>query len=143
MKKFGILLVVLIASCFLSSCEDFTASSSYSIDYSSLYAMVSGDSSSSPETSSENVSSSYQVSSDFTPSTPSKYVASSDVESSISQTVNNDKEDNKSTIVYITKTGEKYHRSGCRYLSRSKIAIELGDAKSQGYAPCSVCDPPQ
>ena len=43
--------------------------------------------------------------------------------------------------VYITKTGEKYHRDGCRYLSRSQIAIALSDAKSQGYGPCSVCDP--
>ena len=45
--------------------------------------------------------------------------------------------------VYITKTGEKYHRNGCRYLSQSKIAISLAKAKAQGYTPCSVCDPPQ
>jgi hypothetical protein len=44
--------------------------------------------------------------------------------------------------VYITKTGEKYHRSGCRYLKKSKIAITLKDAKERGYDPCSVCDPP-
>ncbi|MBS3908529.1 MAG: S-layer homology domain-containing protein [Actinobacteria bacterium] len=48
-----------------------------------------------------------------------------------------------STIVYITATGTKYHRDGCRYLVKSKIAITLGEAKSQGYGPCSVCDPPQ
>jgi hypothetical protein len=48
-----------------------------------------------------------------------------------------------STTVYITKTGEKYHRSGCRYLSSSKIAISLADAKARGYTPCSVCDPPR
>jgi hypothetical protein len=45
--------------------------------------------------------------------------------------------------VYITKTGEKYHRSGCRYLSKSKIAISLANAKARGYTPCSVCRPPQ
>lgn len=45
--------------------------------------------------------------------------------------------------VYITATGECYHRSGCRYLSKSRIAIRLKDAKAQGYRPCSVCDPPQ
>ena len=44
--------------------------------------------------------------------------------------------------VYITKTGAKYHRSGCRYLKKSKIAISLADAKERGYGPCSVCDPP-
>jgi competence protein ComEC len=45
--------------------------------------------------------------------------------------------------VYITETGECYHRAGCRYLSHSKIAISLKDAKARGYRPCSVCDPPQ
>lgn len=44
--------------------------------------------------------------------------------------------------VYITKTGAKYHRDGCRYLSKSRIPISLSDAK-RGYEPCSVCNPPQ
>jgi competence protein ComEC len=49
---------------------------------------------------------------------------------------------NKVFTVYITKTGEKYHKGGCRYLSKSKIAINLRDAISQGYTPCKVCKPP-
>lgn len=44
--------------------------------------------------------------------------------------------------VYITDTGSKYHRSGCRYLWNSSNAVTLSNAKSWGYAPCSVCDPP-
>lgn len=47
------------------------------------------------------------------------------------------------TIVYITKTGEKYHANGCRHLSQSKIEITLDDAKSEGYDPCKVCKPPR
>ena len=47
------------------------------------------------------------------------------------------------TIVYITATGDCYHRAGCRYLSKSKIPITLAKAKAEGYRPCSVCDPPQ
>ena len=43
--------------------------------------------------------------------------------------------------VYITRTGEKYHRSGCRYLSRSKIAIDRDEAISRGYTACKVCRP--
>jgi len=43
--------------------------------------------------------------------------------------------------VYITKTGAKYHSSGCRYLSKSCISISLSNAKSQGYTACSVCRP--
>lgn len=43
--------------------------------------------------------------------------------------------------VYITNTGGKYHRDGCRYLKNSKIAISTADARAQGYEPCKVCDP--
>jgi hypothetical protein len=43
--------------------------------------------------------------------------------------------------VYITKTGEKYHRDGCRYLSRSRIPIPLKEAAKR-FEPCKVCRPP-
>jgi hypothetical protein len=45
-------------------------------------------------------------------------------------------------IVYVTKTGAKYHRAGCRYLSKSKIPMTLKEAQKK-YTPCSVCKPPQ
>jgi Predicted hydrolase (metallo-beta-lactamase superfamily) len=45
--------------------------------------------------------------------------------------------------VYITKSGTKYHADGCSSLSKSKIPISLTDAKSKGYTPCSLCNPPQ
>jgi micrococcal nuclease len=41
--------------------------------------------------------------------------------------------------VYVTASGTKYHRDGCRYLSKSAIPIARDDAVSQGYQPCSVC----
>lgn len=46
-------------------------------------------------------------------------------------------------IVHITRTGSKYHRSGCQYLRKSDISISLDDAKSRGYSPCSKCNPPR
>lgn len=46
-----------------------------------------------------------------------------------------------SQTVYVTRTGEKYHASGCRYLSKSKIETTLADAKEKGYTACSVCKP--
>lgn len=49
----------------------------------------------------------------------------------------------QSLMVYITKTGKKYHKDGCNSLSKSKISISLTDAKSKGYGPCSLCNPPQ
>ena len=44
-------------------------------------------------------------------------------------------------VVYITKTGEKYHGSACRYLSHSRIEISRDDAIERGYTACSVCRP--
>jgi uncharacterized cupredoxin-like copper-binding protein len=49
---------------------------------------------------------------------------------------------NNDVIVYITKSGEKYHAGSCSYLSKSKIAITLGEAVRKGYGPCSRCSPP-
>lgn len=47
----------------------------------------------------------------------------------------------QSETVYITDSGTKYHRSGCRYLSDSSNAISKSAAIASGYEPCSVCNP--
>lgn len=44
--------------------------------------------------------------------------------------------------VYLTKTGKKYHRSGCGSLYRSKIPTDLVIAR-QKYGPCGNCKPPR
>ena len=49
--------------------------------------------------------------------------------------------DDISYTVYKTKTGDCYHRSGCRYLSRSCIPISKINAVSKGLRACSVCNP--
>jgi micrococcal nuclease len=43
--------------------------------------------------------------------------------------------------VYVTNSGRRYHEDGCSSLSRSKIAVTLGDAVRSGYTPCSICTP--
>ena len=48
----------------------------------------------------------------------------------------------REVVVYVTRTGEKYHRSSCQYLRKSKIPMALSDAK-RSYSPCSVCRPPR
>jgi hypothetical protein len=48
-----------------------------------------------------------------------------------------------SVIVYITDTGAKYHKDGCRYLRKSKIKTTLQQAKADGYTACKVCKPPK
>jgi len=50
---------------------------------------------------------------------------------------------NEDIIVYITRTGKKYHRGWCSYLRRSKIPISLKEACARGYIPCSRCRPPR
>jgi hypothetical protein len=47
----------------------------------------------------------------------------------------------KSDTVYITKTGAKYHRSGCRSLRKSSIPISRAAAIRRGYAACKICSP--
>lgn len=66
---------------------------------------------------------------------PSSSTASQNNQSSVGAS------DTNELTVYITDTGSKYHRSGCRYLSRSKHAIAKSDAQSRGYDACSVCNP--
>ncbi|WMJ86732.1 ComEC/Rec2 family competence protein [Anaerocolumna sp. MB42-C2] len=50
---------------------------------------------------------------------------------------------NKDTIVYITETGTKYHKSTCSMLIQSKIKTTLKKAKAKGYEPCKKCHPPE
>ncbi|MDE6905399.1 MAG: MBL fold metallo-hydrolase [Lachnospiraceae bacterium] len=51
--------------------------------------------------------------------------------------------DNGAVIVYITDTGEKYHRDTCRFVKDGSREISLDDAQDNGYEPCKVCRPPQ
>jgi micrococcal nuclease len=45
--------------------------------------------------------------------------------------------------VYVTNSGEKYHRENCSSLRQSRIALPLEDAAKSGYSPCSICLPPE
>ena len=49
----------------------------------------------------------------------------------------------RGATVYVTKTGQKYHRQDCRFLSRSKISLGLDEAKKRGFTPCRACKPPE
>ena len=45
-------------------------------------------------------------------------------------------------IVFVTKTGKKYHRPDCSSLNKSKIPLTLTEAIARGYTPCTRCKPP-
>ena len=51
--------------------------------------------------------------------------------------------DTRTETVYVTRTGKRYHRKGCRYLTSSQRAMSLKDAKAGGFTPCKVCKPPE
>lgn len=44
-------------------------------------------------------------------------------------------------VVYVTRTGDKYHRDGCRHLAKSKIKTTRGEAEKTGKQACKVCRP--
>ena len=44
--------------------------------------------------------------------------------------------------IYVTRTGKKYHRDGCPSLSKSRIPIDLQEARKR-YGPCGNCNPPR
>lgn len=50
---------------------------------------------------------------------------------------------NKVFTVYVSKTGKKYHLANCKTFKSKKIPISLSEAKSKGYEPCKVCNPPR
>lgn len=131
MKRF---LVTLITSVFfLSGCSDPISQSGYD-------SIISANASSSPITSGE-VSNPLEEPPEISAS--SKPTESPKAPNS-GNNVPSDSEaqtDFKEQTVYITKTGEKYHRSGCRYLKKSKISVSLEDAVASGYSPCKVCKP--
>ena len=66
--------------------------------------------------------------------------ATEPTQSTVTQIESASSTNTQSITVYITRTGSKYHRNGCRYLNKSNIPITLNDAKPH-YGPCSVCRP--
>ncbi len=40
--------------------------------------------------------------------------------------------------VYVTQSGKKYHRAGCRLLSQNKMALPLSQARLE-HNPCRLC----
>lgn len=49
----------------------------------------------------------------------------------------------KSTTVYTTESGTKYHKSSCKTIkkSKSKTKTTVKEAKADGYSACKVCKP--
>ena len=66
----------------------------------------------------------------------------SDAVSSSRTTYHSDIYKNSETIVYVTRTGECYHRRNCSYL-KSRIETTLEEAVEDGYRRCSRCSPPK
>lgn len=50
--------------------------------------------------------------------------------------------ENPEKNLYMTETGECYHREDCYFL-KSKIEVTISDAKISGLRPCTKCNPPE
>lgn len=48
-------------------------------------------------------------------------------------------EPTQGTIVYVTSSGERYHKNGCRTVKGNTLPLLIEDAESIGYTPCGVC----
>ena len=57
------------------------------------------------------------------------------------ETISENKINETEKIVYIAKTGKKYHLENCRTLRGEKEAIDLNEAIKNGYEACKVCKP--
>ena len=44
-------------------------------------------------------------------------------------------------VVYITRTGKKFHRAGCGSLRSSSFPMSRSEAIAKGYKPCQICKP--
>ena len=47
------------------------------------------------------------------------------------------KDIDKDAIVYVTRTGKKYHKDGCIYLKYKYLEYKVSEAEALGYTPCS------
>lgn len=81
----------------------------------------------------------WSISPDPTPETESTTTATQDTSPVVTPAQETSASD---TTVYVTNTGKKYHRDGCRHLAKSKIPMALSSAKSS-YGPCGTCKPPR
>lgn len=45
----------------------------------------------------------------------------------------------KDCVVYVTRTGARYHRAECSYLRTSAILMTRSKAIKSGYTPCKRC----
>ena len=62
-------------------------------------------------------------------------------ENKVNETISENKINETEKIVYIAKTGKKYHLENCRTLRGEKEAIDLNEAIKNGYEVCKVCKP--
>ena len=50
--------------------------------------------------------------------------------------------ENNAELVYVTKTGTRYHKPDCRYVKNNSTATAIQAEKAhKSYTPCKVCNP--
>jgi len=137
MKRIALLLLVLaIALCGCSAVNEDTASTKNTEDGTYVYDVDSGGDIPGTEIPLEEYKKAFEEDKTIEPvETEEKPTVDEESEVVEEKTV--------SATVYRTKSGEKYHRSGCQYLNKSKIETTVDSAKAIGLSPCSKCSPPR
>lgn len=128
MKKFFYIINLICILILFSSCTTPTeqlATEENSMSYSSEYYSL------------------FDFSDIYTPIYSSVYSYTPEKESDSASKENNSSELHyDENIVFITDTGEKYHRATCGSLWNSSHNTTPNEAWKQGYSPCSKCNPP-
>ena len=91
-----------------------------------------------------NVSSTTSESPTFTIEAPAETSAPSSSTSAVASpqatTTSKPEDEPQSETVYITKSGKRYHKSGCRHIvGRDVIEKTIAEADEDGYTPCKDC----
>lgn len=92
----------------------------------------------------DNVSSTTSESPAFTIEAPAETSAPSSSTSAVASpqatTTSKPEDEPQSETVYITKSGKRYHKSGCRHIvGRDVIEKTIAEAEEDGYTPCKDC----
>ncbi len=57
-------------------------------------------------------------------------------------TTDDDPQQDREVVVYVTEHGRKYHCANCQYVRTGGVKITLAAARAKGHTPCKKCKPP-
>ena len=64
-----------------------------------------------------------------------------ELQNKVGETDANEDAEDLSETVYVTASGERYHKKNCRHIKKSKTVttVSVSEAKKDGYTACKTC----